>query len=76
MADLVVHGLADDVYDALQHRAEANGQTLHDYLVSELTRLAAKPTVDEVLDRVEGRRGGRVGLREAAADLAKERRRR
>jgi hypothetical protein len=76
VADLVVHGLPDEVYAALRRRAEASGQTLHDHLVEELTRLAAQPTVDEVLDRVGGRRGGRVGLREAAADLAKERRRR
>jgi len=49
---------------------------LQQYLAGELKRLAEKPTVDEVLDRIERRRGGRVGLRQAAEDLAEERSRR
>jgi hypothetical protein len=49
---------------------------LQQYLATELRRLAERPTVDEVLDRIGRRRGGRVGLRQAADDLAEERARR
>ncbi len=45
-------------------------------LTSELRRLAERPSVDEVLDRIERRSGGQVGLRQAAEDLGEERSRR
>ena len=46
------------------------------YLAAQLNRLAATPTLDDVLQRIDTRRGGRVGLVQAAADLAEERSRR
>jgi hypothetical protein len=76
MPNLLVRDIPDDVHAALQQRAERRGQSLQQYLAGELKRLAEKPTVDEVLDRIERRRGGRVGLRQAAEDLAEERSRR
>ena len=36
---------------------------------------AERPSVDEVLDRIESRSGGRVGFQQAADDLAEERQR-
>ena len=50
-----------------------SGQSLQQYLVSELKRLAQKPTLDHVLDRIERHRGGRVGLGQAVEDLMEER---
>jgi hypothetical protein len=76
MPNLLVRDVPEDVHAALQRRAEQRGQSLQQYLVSELKRLAEKPSLDEVLDRIERRRGGRVGLRQAAEDLAEERSRR
>ena len=73
MANVLVRGLPDDVHEELQARAVRSGQSLQQYLVHELTRLAERPTLDELLDRVDKRRGGRVGLRQAAEDLAAER---
>jgi hypothetical protein len=49
---------------------------LQQYLAGELTRLAERPSLDEVLQRVERRRGGRVGFSQAAADLSDDRVRR
>jgi hypothetical protein len=49
---------------------------LQQLLSSELRRLAERPSVDEVLDRIERRSGGQVGLRRAAEDLSEERSRR
>ena len=73
MANVLVRDLPPDVHAALQRRAELRGQSLQQYLTAELKRLAEKPSLDEVLDRIERRRGGRVGLGQAAVDLAEER---
>jgi plasmid stability protein len=74
--NVLVRDLPDDVHAALQRRAERRGQSLQQYLAGELRRLAEQPTVDEVLERIEQRRGGAVGLAQAAKDLREERARR
>ena len=71
--NILVRDLPDDVHRALQGRAEQRGQSLQQYLSSELTRLAERPTVDELFARVGKRRGGKVGLDQAVADLDAER---
>ena len=76
MPNVLVRDLPEDVHAALQRRAEQRRQSLQQYLATELRRLAARPTLDEVIDRIERRRGGRVGLAQAANDLAEERARR
>ena len=73
MPNLLVRDLPEDVHAALRRRAERRGQSLQQFLSAELRRLAERPSVDEVLDRIEGRSGGRVGLRQAAEDLSEER---
>lgn len=70
---MLVRDLPEEVHAQLQRRAQRLGQSLQQYLVAELKRLAERPTIDEVLDRVERRRGGRVGLAQARADLTEER---
>jgi plasmid stability protein len=74
--NVLVRDLPDDVHAALQRRAERRGQSLQQYLAGELRRLAEQPTVDEVLEQIEQRRGGAVGLAQAAEDLREERARR
>lgn len=76
MPNVLVRDLPEDVHAALQRRAEQRGQSLQQYLAGELKRLADRPTLDEVLDRIDRRRGGSVGLRQAAADVAEQRERR
>lgn len=46
---------------------------MQQYLAGELTRLAERPTLTDVLDRIDRRRGGRVGLARATQDLSEER---
>jgi hypothetical protein len=75
MPNLLVRDVPEDVHAALQRRAERRGQSLQQFLAGELRRLAERPSVDEVLDRIEGRTGGQVGLEQAADDLAEERER-
>ena len=59
----------------MQRRAEQRGQSLQQYLAGELKRLAEKPSLDEVLDRIDRRRGGRVGFDQSVEDLTEERQR-
>jgi antitoxin FitA len=70
MPNVLVRDLPEEVHQCLQRRAEAAGQSLQQYLSGELTRLAAVPTMNDVLDRIGRNTGGRVGLETAVADLA------
>ena len=73
MPNVLVRDIPEDIHAALQRRAELRGQSLQQYLAGELRRLAERPSIDEVLDRIDRQRGGRVGLRQAVDDLAGER---
>lgn len=73
MPNVLVRDLTEETHRELLRQARERGQSLQQYLAAELTRLAASPTLDDVLRRIETRRGGRVGLGQAAADLAAER---
>jgi plasmid stability protein len=73
MTNVLVRGIPEEVHAALQRRAERRGQSLQQYLAGELARLAERPTVAELFDRVSLRRGGKVGLAQAAQDLVEER---
>jgi hypothetical protein len=76
MPNVLVRDIPEDIHAALQRRAELRGQSLQQYLTGELRRLAERPGIDEVLDRISRHRGGRVGLHQAAEDLAEDRARR
>ena len=73
MPNVLVRDLPDEVHAELQRRAEARGQSLQRYLAAELTRLTDTPPLEEVLERISSRRGGRVGLGQAVSDLDAER---
>lgn len=69
MPNVLVRDLPYEVHASLQRRAEAAGQSLQQYLATELTRLASMPTMNDVLARISRRHGGRIGLDRAVADL-------
>lgn len=73
MTNVLVRDLTEETHRELLRRAEERGQSLQQYLVAELTRLAVSPTLDDVLRRIDTRSGGVVGLAQAVADLADER---
>jgi plasmid stability protein len=73
MPNVLVRDLPDDIHSTLQQRAAASGQSLQQYLVAELTRLATRPTMSEVLAQIDALEDGRVGLATAVADLRAER---
>jgi len=73
MTNVLVRGLTEETHRELVRRAEQRGQSLQQYLATELTRLAASPTVEDVLRRIETRHSGRVGFLQAVDDLDDER---
>jgi len=73
MTNVLVRDLTEGTHRELLRRAAERGQSLQQYLAAELTRLAVSPTLDDVLRRIDTRRGGRVGLDQAVTDLAEER---
>ena len=74
MPNVLVRDVPEAVHAAMQRRAEQRGQSLQQYLAAELKRLAKRPTLDEVPDRIGRRRGGLVGFAQAVEDLSNERR--
>lgn len=76
MANVLVRDLPPEVHAELQRRAKRHGQSMQQYLTDQLSQLVARPEVDEVLERIARRRGGRVGLARAAEVLAEDRQRR
>jgi antitoxin FitA len=76
MPHVQVRDVPEEVHDVLVRRAQAAGQSLQQYLASELARLAATPTLDEVLDRIENHVTGHLSGIEAVKALEAERDRR
>lgn len=69
MPNVLIRDLPPEVHAHLQQRASALGQSLQQYLTSELTRMAQTPSLSEVIERMEQRAKGRVGFQQAVEDL-------
>jgi hypothetical protein len=54
-----IRDVDDEVYDALVKRAAEVGLSVPEYLRRETQRLAARPTIQEWLDRTRRRSGNR-----------------
>ncbi|HWK11765.1 MAG TPA: hypothetical protein VNR64_17020 [Vicinamibacterales bacterium] len=67
-----IRHVPDALHRKLKVRAAASGQTLSDYLLREMERLAARPTREEMLARIQRR--SRVTLKTAAATVIREER--
>lgn len=50
-----IRNVPDEVHRELKIRAAREGMTLTDYLLREITKVAARPPVEEVLDRIGAR---------------------
>lgn len=73
MVNVLIRSVPDEIHAELQRRAEVSGQSLQQFVLSELARIVERPSTEELFARIERRRGGRVGLRTAVDDLAAER---
>jgi hypothetical protein len=67
-----VRNVPDDLHRRLKSRAALAGRSLSDYLLDELRRLAERPTVDEVFDRLN--RLEPLTVREPPADVVRRER--
>lgn len=53
-----IRNVPDGIHRELRSRAAASGASLSDYLLDELTRVAERPAVADVLERAAARAGG------------------
>lgn len=74
MSVIQIRDVTTQTADRLKRRAEGQGKSLSEYLRGELDRIAAQPTLEEMLERVSARQP--VRGRSAAAILREERDRR
>ena len=76
MPNVQVRDVPDDVHETLVRRAKQAGQSLQQFLSAQLALIAATPTIDEVLDRIEHRPTGRLTTKTAIEAIDRERARR
>ena len=76
MPNIQVRDVPAEIHEALVRRAELAGQSLQQFLAAKLAAIAASPTLDEMLDRIENRPKGRLSRRGVVAALDAERARR
>lgn len=76
MPNVQIRDVPDGVHNELVRRAELAGQSLQQYLAAQLAAIAATPTLDDVLGRIEARQKGRLSKADAVAAVGGERARR
>lgn len=76
MPNVQIREVPDDVHNELVRRAELAGQSLQQYLSAQLASIAATPTLDDVLERIENRSKGQLSKADAVSALEAERARR
>ena len=76
MPNVQIREVPDDVHNELVRRAERAGQSLQQYLSAQLASIAATPTLDDVLERIENQSKGQLSKADAVSALEDERARR
>jgi hypothetical protein len=76
MPNVQIRDVPEEVHEALVRRAELAGQSLQQFLAAQIAAIAATPTLDEMLDRIDRRPKGRLSRRDAIAAVDAERARR
>ena len=73
MAKMIqIRNVPDGVHRTLKARAAAAGMTLSDYLLAEVEQVAARPTMEEILERLH--RIPKLKRRTSAAEMIREHR--
>lgn len=67
-----IRNVPDSLHRKLKARAAVEGQTLSDYLLAEIARMATLPTRQEMLTRLHTR--SRIKLRTPAAEIIRQER--
>lgn len=55
MTVVTIRNVPDDVHDELAARAARSGRSLQEYLLAELSAVASRPSVDDVIVRARSR---------------------
>ena len=64
-----IRHVPDEIHKILKIRAAEKGLSLSDYLLRELTQMVKRPTLDEVLERVENQTP--VDIKESSVDAVR-----
>lgn len=75
MPTIRIRNVPEETHAVLRRRAANADQSLQEYLRAKLIADANEPTLEEVLARVDRRRGGRASLAETTAMLRDDRHR-
>jgi plasmid stability protein len=73
MATIQIKNVPEDAHAVLRRRAAAAGQSLQDYMLGRILKETSKPTLDEVLERIGHRSGGRLSMADAATYVREDR---
>lgn len=73
VATIQTKNVPDDVHRILRERAAAAGKSLQEYVLGVLMREVKRPTLDEILDRIEHRTPAELSFADAAAIIREER---
>ena len=73
MKNIQIRNVPERTHSVLRRRAAASGMSLQEYLLSMVNDAAAKPSVEEVLQRVERRSGAAISMKEVVAALRQDR---
>ena len=73
MTHIQVRDVPEEVHQALIRQADLAGQSLQQYLATKLAQIAATPTLEEVLDRIEQQNLGRLTRSDVLAAIESER---
>lgn len=76
MPSIQIKDVPPETHAVLRVRAAQAHQSLQEYLLAKLIDDASRPTLDEVLDRIESHVGGSVSFDEAVAAVRDDRDRR
>jgi plasmid stability protein len=76
MTTIQIKNVPEEAHAVLRQRAAAAGQSLQEYMLNWIDRSTRRPTIDEVLARVEHRSGGHLSRESVVQQLRDERDRR
>jgi len=65
-----IRNMPESIHRVLKSRAATNGMSLSDYLLRELTKIARRPTMEELVERMHKREPVSVDL--SSAELIRE----
>ncbi len=76
MTTIQIKNVPEETHRVLRTRAAVAHQSLQEYLLAHLIEESTRPTIDEVFDRIEQRRGTAVSLHDVTVAVREDRDRR